>query len=152
MGTDPCSGGPASHPALFLWPREAVEDGPKALGPCTHVGDLEETPGSWFRIGSDPAATAAWAVKQRVEDLPLRLPSSLYICFSNKREVIILKSVKTKNEVVTPSKIHPGLKKQRESGTRQIQSHRILASPVASFLPKPLTNVVYKICDRCSVE
>ena len=42
-GSNP--GSPASHPAPRLWPREGSGGRPKALGPCTHVGDLEESPG-----------------------------------------------------------------------------------------------------------
>ena len=79
MGADPCCGGPASHPALFLWPSKAVEDGPKALGPCTHVGDLEEAPGSWIRIGSAPVVAAIWQVTQWKGAIPLSLLLSMYL-------------------------------------------------------------------------
>ena len=41
---------------------------PKALGPCTRVGD-PEAPGSWIEIGSAPATVAIWGVNPRMEDL-----------------------------------------------------------------------------------
>ncbi|XP_069931098.1 acyl-protein thioesterase 1 isoform X3 [Oryctolagus cuniculus] len=45
----------------------------KCLGPCTHVGDLEEAPGSWFQIGSALEVVALLGVNQRMEDLSLCL-------------------------------------------------------------------------------
>ena len=45
MGAGSNPGSPASLPAPCLWPGKAVEDGPKALGTCTRVGDPEEAPG-----------------------------------------------------------------------------------------------------------
>ena len=69
---------PASHPALCLaW--ESSRTWLKALGPCTLVGDLEDSPGSWLRIGAAPAIAVTWGVNHRTEDLSLCLSSSLYI-------------------------------------------------------------------------
>ena len=50
---------------------------PKSLEPCTHMGDLEEAPGSWFQVGAAPAIAAIWGVKQRMEDLSLSVSTSL---------------------------------------------------------------------------
>lgn len=36
----------------FLCPGKGAENGSKAFGPCTHVGDLEVAPGSWI-LASD---------------------------------------------------------------------------------------------------
>ena len=47
---------------------------PKCLGPCTHVGELEEAPDSWLRIGAAPAIVANWGVNHYMEDLSLSLP------------------------------------------------------------------------------
>ena len=44
VGSNPDSS--SSHPAPCLWCGKAIEEGPMALGPCTHVGYLEEVPGS----------------------------------------------------------------------------------------------------------
>ena len=41
---------------------------------------------TWLWIGSAPAAAAAWGVNHGMEDLPLCLSSSLYICLSNKNK------------------------------------------------------------------
>ncbi|XP_069922055.1 D-dopachrome decarboxylase isoform X1 [Oryctolagus cuniculus] len=54
---------------------------PKSLGSCTHVGDLEEAPGSWLRISSARAITVIWEVNQR-NGRPLSLPLSLSLSFS----------------------------------------------------------------------
>ena len=56
---------------------ESSRGQPNALGPCTHVGDPEETPGSWLQINSALAVVATWGVNHWTEDL-LCL-SSLYI-------------------------------------------------------------------------
>ena len=52
---------------------------PRALGPCTCLGDPEEALGYWFWIGAAPAIVATWGVNQWTEDLLLCLSSSLYI-------------------------------------------------------------------------
>ena len=44
----------------------------QVLGPLHHVGDLEEAPGSWLRIGAAPAIVAIWGVNQQMEDFCLR--------------------------------------------------------------------------------
>ena len=54
----------------------------KSLGPCTHVGDQEEAPGSWLQIGSAPAIAAVWGVNQQMEDLSVS--TSLHLYLSNK--------------------------------------------------------------------
>ena len=53
---------------------------PKALEPCTYMGDLEEAPDSWLRIGLALAIVTAWGVNQR-KDLPLCLFLSVYLTF-----------------------------------------------------------------------
>ena len=58
----------------------------KALGPCTCVGDPEEAPVSWLRIGSAPAVAVTWGVNRWTEDLPLYISSSLYIWLSNNKK------------------------------------------------------------------
>ena len=40
--------------------------------------------GSWLRIGSAPAVLGTWGVNHRMEDVPLCLSSTLYVCLSNK--------------------------------------------------------------------
>ena len=67
---------------------------PKALGPCTRVGDLDKASGSWLQISSALAFAATWGVNQGTKDLSLRLSFSLYICFSNKNE-----QIKNKKEI-----------------------------------------------------
>ena len=52
---------PASS-LLVAW--ESSPGWPKALGPCTHVGDQEEAPFSWFWISSVLAVVATCCVKQ----------------------------------------------------------------------------------------
>ena len=55
---------------------------PKSLGPCTHVGDWEEAPGSWLWSGVAPAIAAIWAVNQGMEDsASLCLCLSVTLCF-----------------------------------------------------------------------
>ena len=75
-GSNPCF---PSSSLLVAW--ESSPRWPKALGPCTRMGDLEEllTLGSWHRIGSAPTIAVTWGVNHRTEDLPLCLFSSLYI-------------------------------------------------------------------------
>ena len=51
----------------------------KALGLCTHVGDLEEVPSSWLQIGTAPVVVLTWGVNHQTKDLPLCLSSFLYI-------------------------------------------------------------------------
>nr|XP_051704465.1 secernin-3 isoform X3 [Oryctolagus cuniculus] len=59
-------------------PRESSGEWPKCLlGPCTHVGDLEEARGSWLLIGTALAVEAIWQVNQQIEDLFLSASSSL---------------------------------------------------------------------------
>ena len=50
---------------------------PKALGPCTPVGDLEDFPGSWLRIGTAQAIVVTWGRLNKEGDLPLCFFSSL---------------------------------------------------------------------------
>ena len=76
MGAGSYPSSPASHPAPYLWPGKVVED---STNPSTHVGDLEEAPGSWPRIGSTPAVVATWGVNHQMEDLPLCLLLSVYL-------------------------------------------------------------------------
>ena len=61
---------------LVAW--ESNQGRPKALGPCTRVGDPEEDPGPWLQLSSSPAIAATWGMNQQMEDLPLCLSSSLY--------------------------------------------------------------------------
>uniref|UniRef100_G1U1Z0 THUMP domain-containing protein 1 n=1 Tax=Oryctolagus cuniculus TaxID=9986 RepID=G1U1Z0_RABIT len=49
----------------------------QVLGPCTHVGNPEETPSSWLQIGTAPDMVANWGVNQRMEDPSLFLLLSL---------------------------------------------------------------------------
>lgn len=46
MGTSLCPGCFPSHPAPCLWIGESNREWPKAMGPFTHKGDIEEAPGS----------------------------------------------------------------------------------------------------------
>ena len=52
----------------------------KCLGPCTHVGDLEEAPGSWLQIDLAPAVAAIWGVNQQMKDPPPSLFLSASLC------------------------------------------------------------------------
>ena len=52
---------------------ESSQGRPKALGPCTRMGDLEEAPGSWLQISSALAIVAIWGVNKRME----------YLCMSS---------------------------------------------------------------------
>ena len=61
---------------------ESSGNWPKSLGPCTHMGDLEEALGSWLWIGSAPAIATIWGVNQWMEDLSLSLSLSLSLCLS----------------------------------------------------------------------
>nr|XP_051706129.1 uncharacterized protein LOC127492053 isoform X2 [Oryctolagus cuniculus] len=54
---------------------------PKSLGPCTHVGDPEEAPGSWLRIGTALAIVAIWGVNHQMEDLSFSLCLSVILPF-----------------------------------------------------------------------
>ena len=65
-----------SSSLLVAW--ESSQGQPKALGPYTWLGDLEEAPGSWLWIGSALAIVAGWGVNHWTEDLLLCL-SYLYI-------------------------------------------------------------------------
>lgn len=47
---------------------------PKSLGPCFHVGDLEETPSSWLQTGPAPVVAATWGSKQQMKNP--------FLCFS----------------------------------------------------------------------
>ena len=42
---------------------------PKALGPCTRVGDLKEIPGSWLWIGAAAAVMVTWGMNHWMGDL-----------------------------------------------------------------------------------
>ena len=44
-----------------------------AQGPGIRMGDPEEAPGSWLRIGIVSAVALTWGVNHRTEDLPLCL-------------------------------------------------------------------------------
>lgn len=44
-----------------------------AVGPCTHMGDLEEAPGWWLQSSSVPATVGILEVNQWTDDLPLSL-------------------------------------------------------------------------------
>ena len=81
MGAGCKAGRPASHPAPCLWPGKAVQDGPKALGTCPHVGDPGDVPGSWLQMGTALAVAFTWAVNQQTKDFPLCLFSSLFLTF-----------------------------------------------------------------------
>ena len=48
----------------------------KILEPCTHMGDLEETPCSWLWISTAPAIAAIWELNQQMDDLPFFLSFS----------------------------------------------------------------------------
>ena len=61
---------------LVVW--ESSQGQPKALGPCTHMGDLEEVPGSWFQIGV-ALAVGSESLDRRSSSLPLLL--SVYLTF-----------------------------------------------------------------------
>ena len=58
---------------------ESSRGGSKALGPGTHVGELDEALGAWLQIGAAPAIAVTWGMNHQTEDLPLCLSSSLYI-------------------------------------------------------------------------
>ena len=58
---------------------ESSRGRPKALGPCTGVGDLEKALDSRLWIGSAPVIAAGWGVNHWMEDLAFCLSSSLYI-------------------------------------------------------------------------
>ena len=75
---------------LVAW--ESSRGRPKAFGPCTHMGDLEEDPGSWLwiQIRSALAIAATWGVNQQMQDLSVS-PSLCRSVFSIK----INKSLKT---------------------------------------------------------
>ena len=78
LGTGSNPGSPTSHPAPCLWPGKAGEDGPE-LGPCTHVGDPEEVPGSQLRTGAAPAVAVTWGVNGWLEDFTLFLLLSVHL-------------------------------------------------------------------------
>nr|XP_051688494.1 acyl-protein thioesterase 1 isoform X5 [Oryctolagus cuniculus] len=63
----------ASFPQLSAIAWGSSRRWSKCLSPCTHVGDLEEAPGSWFQIGSALEVVALLGVNQRMEDLSLCL-------------------------------------------------------------------------------
>ena len=65
---------------------------PKALRPCTCIGDLEEIPGSWLRIGAAPAVAVNWGMNHPMEDLPLCFSSSMYFWLCNKKKKNRLKN------------------------------------------------------------
>ena len=58
MGTGSSPGTSTSHPAPCLCPGESSGGWAKTLGPCTHVGELEEAPGSWLWTSSVLAVAA----------------------------------------------------------------------------------------------
>ena len=55
---------------LSAMPWKSSRRGPKCLGPCTRVGDLEEAPGSWLLI-SALTIEAILEVNQQMADLSL---------------------------------------------------------------------------------
>ncbi|XP_051688083.1 protein archease isoform X2 [Oryctolagus cuniculus] len=61
----------SKHPQLSAMVWESSRRWPKSLGPCTHVGDLEEAPGSWLRIDTALAVAVNWGVNQWMEYLSL---------------------------------------------------------------------------------
>ena len=67
--------------------QESSRGRPKALGPCTRVGDPGRS--SWLRIGIASTVALTWGVNHRTEDLPLCLSSLLYICLSNEKIIKI---------------------------------------------------------------
>ena len=77
MGAGSSPGTSTSHPAPCLCPGESSGGWAKTLGPCTHVGELEEVPGSWLWIGTAPAVALTWGVNHQMEYLPLCLSFSL---------------------------------------------------------------------------
>ena len=93
LRSSPCTpGDPIWAPVLSRQPRfpssslpVAQENRPKALGPCTRVGDLEEAPGSWFQIGSALSVVAPCGVNQQSEELPFCLYSSMYVSISSNK-------------------------------------------------------------------
>ena len=55
----------------------------QVLGPCTHVGDLEEAPCYWLWIGATLAIAANWGVNQWMED-PSLFSASLCVSLTLK--------------------------------------------------------------------
>ena len=53
----------------------------QSLGPCTRVGDPEESSGSWIQINTTLAIAVTWAVNQWMEDLSLSPLFSVYLTF-----------------------------------------------------------------------
>lgn len=73
-------GAPVAVPAVPLLIRppdgglgEAVEDGSSVCTPVTHVGDLDEIPGSWLLSGPALAIVTICGVNQHMESLSLSL-------------------------------------------------------------------------------
>ena len=89
---------PAASLPIQLVSWESSREWPKALGTCTCVGDLEEEPGSWLRIGTAPAIVFIWGVNHLMEELPLCLSSSLYIWLCNKNKS--LKGITVHSEII----------------------------------------------------
>lgn len=65
----------------------------QSLCPCTHVGDLDKTLGSWLWTGLAPAVAVIWGVYQGLNDLSVSFLFSLLLCLSNKNKVILNKKV-----------------------------------------------------------
>ena len=59
----------------LLWGWESSKGRPKVMEPCTHVGDPEEAPGSWLRIGS---AIAIAAIAELTSRWKIFVSPSLY--------------------------------------------------------------------------
>lgn len=55
-------------PVSYLWLVKAAADGLISLGLCTQMGDPQEMPVSWLRIGLSPEIWAIWEVNWRMED------------------------------------------------------------------------------------
>lgn len=62
----------------MAWEKQQRMNGPGVWAPATHMGNLDEAPGSWLQLGPSLAILAVWGVDQRMKELSL----SLY--FSNK--------------------------------------------------------------------
>ena len=93
------------------------------MGPCTSVGDPEEVPSSWLHIGSSSAITTTLGMKQWVEELPICLSSSLFICLSNKDKLVFLK--RKGNKEKRKEREGKGREEKRREEKRKVKKRKV---------------------------
>lgn len=76
-GSDLCPVCSTSQSSSLLLAWGSSGGWPKFWGPCIHVRDAEDTPGSWIQIRSAQAVRTIWGLNQRMEDLSFCLSFSL---------------------------------------------------------------------------